>query len=105
MGNGLIGTNQSNNGAAPVNFGAMSNSSQYNNRNMSPPPLQAGVITKVAPSSGGTMGQGLGMIGRIGGAASSEANSTSFYSNHTTANLNNSRYLLPGRDNKINMPQ
>lgn len=51
------------------------------------------------------MGQGLGMIGRIGGPGSSEANSTSFYSNHTTANLNNSRYLLPGRDNKTNMPQ
>lgn len=72
---------------------------------MSPPPLQAGIITKVAPSSGGTMGQGLGMIGRIGGPASSEANSTSFYSNHTTANLNNSRYLLQGRDNKIVVPQ
>ena len=48
------------------------------------------------------MGQGLGMIGRISGvASSSEANSTSFYSNNTTANLDNSRYLLQGRDNKL----
>lgn len=48
------------------------------------------------------MGQGLGMIGRISGiASSSEANSTSFYSNNTTANLSNSRYLLQGRDNKL----
>ena len=50
------------------------------------------------------MGQGLGMIARMGGPSSSDANSTSFYSNHTTANLNNSRYLLQGRDNKIMGP-
>lgn len=98
-------SNNGNGAPGPVNFGAMSNSSHYNNRNISPPPpplLQAGIITKVAPSSGGTMGQGLGMIGRISGvASSSEANSTSFYSNNTTANLSNSRYLLQGRDNKL----
>lgn len=99
VGNGLIGANQS---GGQINFGAMSNSSHYNNRNLSPQPvgLQAGVINKVAPSSGGSMGQGgLGMIRRLG--PSSEINSSSFYSNNTSANLNNSRYHLKGRDNKL----
>lgn len=103
VGSGLVGATKSQNGG-PVNFGAMSNSSHYNNRNMSPQPggLQAGTInnvSKVAPSSGGSMGQGLGMIGRL--EPGSEANSASFYSINTSANLNNSRYLLKGRENKM----
>ena len=44
------------------------------------------------------IGQGLGMIGRL--EPGSEANSSSFYSINTS-NLNNSRYLLKGRENKI----
>lgn len=68
-----------------MNFGAMSNSSHYN----VPGGLQAGVIGKVAPSSGGYMGQGLGMLGRL--EPGSEG-SSSFYSNNTSY-LNNSRYL------------
>ena len=44
------------------------------------------------------MGQGLGMIGLL--EPSSDANSTSFYSNNTSANLNNSRYLYR-RDGKM----
>jgi hypothetical protein len=58
VGSGIIGANQSSNGGN-VNFGAVSNSSHYNNRNMSPQPaggLQAGIISKVAPASGGYMG-------------------------------------------------
>jgi hypothetical protein len=57
----------------------------------------------VAPSSGGYMGQGLDMIGRLE-PTGSEANSTSFYSNNTSAishNLSNSRYLLNRRDTKL----
>lgn len=50
------------------------------------------------------MGQGLGMVQRIGAGTQSDANSTSFYSQHTSVNLNNSRYLLQGRDNKIMGP-
>lgn len=101
VGAGLVGANQSQHGNGNMNFGAMSNSSHYHNRNMSPQPggLQAGIISKVAPSSGGSMGQGLGMIGRLG--PGSEANTSSFYSNNTSANLSNSRYLLKGRDNKM----
>ena len=49
------------------------------------------------------MGQGLdNMIGRLE-PTGSDANSTSFYSNNTSAishNLSNSRYLLNRRDNK-----
>lgn len=45
------------------------------------------------------MGQGLGMVGRL--EPGSEANSTSFYSINTSANLSNSRYLLKARDNKM----
>jgi hypothetical protein len=59
------------------------------------------------PSSGGYMGQGLGMVGFLE-PSGSEANSTSFYSNNTSVNmqqnsLNNSRYLLNNRrENKVN---
>ena len=79
----------------------MSNSSQYV-RNTSP--AHTGV-----PSSGGYMGQGLGgMVGFLE-PAGSEANSTSFYSNNTSVNipqnsLNNSRYLLNRRENKMGQP-
>lgn len=56
------------------------------------------------PSSSGYMGQGLGMVGFI--EPTSDANSTSFYSNNTSVNmqhnsLNNSRYLLNRRENKL----
>lgn len=58
----------------------------------------------MAPASGGYMGQGLdNMIGRLD-PTGSDANSTSFYSNNTSAishNLSNSRYLLNRRDNKL----
>ena len=100
------------NANAPVNFGALSNSSHYA-RNMSPQPGPHALIASVggqsngasqmAPASGGYMGQGLdGMIGRLE-PTGSDANSTSFYSNNTSAishNLSNSRYLLNRRDNK-----
>jgi hypothetical protein len=50
------------------------------------------------------MGQGLGILNpSIGG---SDANSSSFYSNNTSAisnNLNNSRYLLNRRENQMVM--
>jgi hypothetical protein len=51
------------------------------------------------------MGQGLGMVGFLE-PTGSEANSTSFYSNNTSVNmqqnsLNNSRYLLNRRENKL----
>ena len=50
------------------------------------------------------MGQGLGgMAGRLE-PAGSEANSTSFYSINTSANLSNSRYVLKARDNKMAGP-
>jgi hypothetical protein len=54
------------------------------------------------------MGQGLGMVGFLE-PTGSEANSTSFYSNNTSVNipqnsLNNSRYLLNRRENKIGQP-
>lgn len=50
------------------------------------------------------MGQGLGgMVGRLD-QGGSEANSTSFYSINTSANLSNSRYLLKARDNKMAGP-
>lgn len=81
-------------------FGAMSTSSQYV-RNNSP--------AQIVPSSGGYMGQGLGMVGFLE-PTGSEANSTSFYSNNTSVNiqqnsLNNSRYLLNNRrENKIGQP-
>lgn len=58
-------------------FGALSNSSHYN-RNNSPGQI-------IAPSSGGYMGQGLGMVGFLE-PTGSEANSTSFYSNNTSVN-------------------
>lgn len=64
------------------NFGAMSNSSQYV-RNNSPNQVVSG---NGAPSSGGYMGQGLGMIGFLE-PTGSEANSTSFYSNNTSVNI------------------
>ena len=78
----------------------MSNSSQYV-RNNSP-----GQISGIGvPSSGGYMGQGLGMVGFLE-PTGSEANSTSFYSNNTSVNmqqnsLNNSRYLMNRRENKL----
>ena len=81
----------------------MSTSSHYNNRNLSPQPgaLHTGMISKVAPSSGGYMGQGLtGIVGRL----EPEANSTSFYSINSSANLSNSRYLIKPRDNKVGPP-
>lgn len=56
----------------------------------------------VAPASGGYMGQGL-EFGRLE-PSGSDANSTSFYSNNTSAisnNLSNSRYLLNRRDTKL----
>lgn len=97
-----------NNGGS-INFGAMSNSSHYA-RNMSPQPGLHGLVGgatnngMVAPASGGYMGQGLdNMIGRLE-PTGSEANSTSFYSNNTSAishNLSNSRYLLNRRDTKL----
>lgn len=51
------------------------------------------------------MGQGLGMVGFLE-PTGSEVNSTSFYSNNTSVNmqqnsLNNSRYLLNRRENKL----
>lgn len=51
------------------------------------------------------MGQGLGMVGFLE-PTGSEENSTSFYSNNTSVNmqqnsLNNSRYLLNRRENKL----
>jgi hypothetical protein len=54
------------------------------------------------------MGQGLGRVGYLE-PTGSEANSTSFYSNNTSVNmqqtnLNNSRYLLNRRENKIGQP-
>jgi hypothetical protein len=90
-----------------MNFGAISNSSHYN-RNMSPQSgingMVSGAVSQgVAPSSGGYMGQGLDMVGRLE-QSGSEANSTSFYSNNTSAisnNLSNSRYLLNRRDTKL----
>lgn len=92
VGNGLSSSNQSQNGGN-MNFGAMSNSSHYNN----PGGLQAGLIGKVAPSSGGYMGQGLGILGRL--EPGSEG-SSSFYSNNTSY-LNNSRYLQKPMGNKM----
>lgn len=72
-----INQGQYNNG-----FGAISNSSQYA-RNNSP-----GQVSGVGvPSSGGYMGQGLGMVGFLEPSAGSEANSTSFYSNNTSVNI------------------
>jgi hypothetical protein len=51
------------------------------------------------------MGQGLDtFVGRLDHPSASEANSTSFYSNKTSAisnNLSNSRYLLHRRDNNL----
>ena len=107
---GLPNVGVINNGSGQMNFGAMSNSSHYN-RNMSPQPGLGGMISGAmsqgggmgAPSSGGYMGQGLDMIGRLE-PSGSEANSTSFYSNNTSAisnNLSNSRYLLNRRDTKL----
>ena len=52
VGSGLVGATKSQNGG-PVNFGAMSNSSHYNNRNMSPQPggLQAGAEHGAEPEA------------------------------------------------------
>ena len=111
MGNGGINMGGvGNNGGAQMNFGALSNSSHYA-RNMSPQPGLHGLVNgttnngagMMAPASGGYMGQGLDMIGRLE-PTGSEANSTSFYSNNTSAishNLSNSRYLLNRRDTKL----
>jgi len=82
----------------------MSNSSHYA-RNNSP---AHNSVAGVHPSSGDYMGQGLGMVGFLE-PTSSDAPSSSFYSNNTSINqqqngLNNSRYLLNRRDNKIGQP-
>jgi len=76
----------------------LSNGSSAHRRNLSPPSLASN-----NPSSGGYMGQGLGFIHKIDPTgATSEANSTSFYSNNTSNisnNLSNSRYMINRREN------
>ena len=87
-------------------FAVLRNSSQFM-RNMSPQPGPGNLIGSngiAAPSSGGYMGQGLGILNPSMGG--SDANSSSFYSNNTSAisnNLNNSRYLLNRRENQMVM--
>lgn len=52
------------------------------------------------------MGQGLGFIHKMDPDGNSNANSTSFYSNNTSAisnNLSNSRYMINRRENLINL--
>ena len=98
-GGGIVGGNSG-------GFANLRNSSHYN-RNMSPQPGQGGLINSngiAAPSSGGYMGQGLGILHPS--ISASDANSSSFYSNNTSAisnNLNNSRYLLNRRENQMVM--
>jgi hypothetical protein len=100
MGGGLIGNSNGSGG-----FAVLRNSSHYN-RNMSPQPQGSLINTNGIPalSSGGYMGQGLGILHPS--MAASDANSSSFYSNNTSAisnNLNNSRYLLNRRENQMVM--